>query len=201
MKYINLSNTTDILKIIVGNILITAAYAFITVPNEIINGGVTSFSLVLEVLSGVNIGIIVNIITIILLIVCLIFLGKEYFIKSILSSLCYMGFFNMFYNLPIEISINKYIGLVVAGILVGIGYYMCIWAKSSTVGFDIIALILNKKNEKINIAIAMRYINIVIILLGVFSYGIIAIILGVVFTLIQSTVLKLLLEGGIIDDN
>lgn len=35
------------LKIILGNFLITGAYAFITVPNEIANGGVTSFSMIL----------------------------------------------------------------------------------------------------------------------------------------------------------
>ena len=35
------------LKIILGNFLITGAYAFITVPNEIVNGGVTSFSMIL----------------------------------------------------------------------------------------------------------------------------------------------------------
>lgn len=36
-----------ILTIFLGNLLITGAYAFITVPNAIINGGVTSFSMVL----------------------------------------------------------------------------------------------------------------------------------------------------------
>lgn len=38
-----------------GNILITGAYAFITVPNKIVNGGVTSFSMVLEEFSSIPI--------------------------------------------------------------------------------------------------------------------------------------------------
>lgn len=33
-----------IVCIFAGNVLITGTYAFITVPNEIINGGITSFS-------------------------------------------------------------------------------------------------------------------------------------------------------------
>lgn len=194
MKLINKCNIVSICKIVLGNIFITVAYAFITVPNEIINGGVTSFSLVLQSLSGINISIIVNVLTIILLVVCLIFLGKDYFLKSILSSLCYMTFFNIFYSLPISLNINRYVGVVIAAVLVGIGYYLCISAKSSTVGFDVIALILNKKNNKINIAVSMRYINIGIILLGLSSYNALSIILGIVFTLIQSIVLKKLLK-------
>lgn len=77
----------DMLKIVLGNIFITLAYAFITVPNEIINGGVTSFSLILEAVYSIDIRVIV---TIILLLICLIFLGKEYFYKSIISSICYI---------------------------------------------------------------------------------------------------------------
>ena len=34
--------------ITIGNLLLTAAYAFLTVPNEIINGGVTSTSLLIS---------------------------------------------------------------------------------------------------------------------------------------------------------
>lgn len=184
----------DILKIILGNIFITLAYAFITVPNEIINGGVTSFSLILEGVFSIDIRVIVNIVTVALLFICLIFLGKEYFYKSIISSICYVIFFNFLYSLPINININIYLGAVIAAIMVGIGYYLCITAKSTTVSFDIVAIILNKKNRKFDIAISMRYINITIILLGLLNYGVEAIILGIIFTIIQSYILKYLLN-------
>ncbi|MBS6007469.1 MAG: YitT family protein [Clostridium baratii] len=184
----------DMLKIVLGNIFITLAYAFITVPNEIINGGVTSFSLILEAVFSIDIRVIVNIVTIILLLICLIFLGKEYFYKSIISSICYVIFFNFFYSLSINININVYIGAVIAAIMVGIGYYFCIIAKSTTVSFDIVAIILNKNNKKFDIDISMRYINIVIILLGLLNYGVESIILGIIFTIIQSYVLKYLLN-------
>lgn len=35
--------------IALGNLLLTSAYAFLTVPNNIINGGVTSTSLLLKI--------------------------------------------------------------------------------------------------------------------------------------------------------
>lgn len=43
---------------------------------------------------------------------------------------------------------NPILCTVIAGVLVGIGYYFCISAKSTAVGFDVIALILNKKIRK-----------------------------------------------------
>ena len=38
----------EVLRIIAGNICITGAYAFITVPCHIVNGGITSFSMILH---------------------------------------------------------------------------------------------------------------------------------------------------------
>ncbi|MBK5446497.1 MULTISPECIES: YitT family protein [unclassified Peribacillus] len=86
----------DLIKIIVGNISMTFAYAYLIVPNEIINGGVTSSALLLNALSGYNIAMLANFVTGLLLIICLVFLGKEYFFKSIVSSLSYMLFLTFF---------------------------------------------------------------------------------------------------------
>lgn len=81
-----------IVKIIVGNLLITSAYAFITVPNEIVNGGVTSFSMILSNMTDVNITIYTNTITVILLLLYGLFLGKQFFSGSIFSCIAYMIF-------------------------------------------------------------------------------------------------------------
>ena len=83
---------------------------------------------------------------------------------------------------------------ILAAILVGIGYYLCISAGSSTVGFDVLALVLHKRYEKLDVAITMRYINIGVILLGFASYGGISILIGIGFTILQTQVLKLLLQ-------
>ncbi|WP_396953743.1 YitT family protein [Neobacillus mesonae] len=57
----------DYLKIIFGNILISLSYACLVVPNEIINGGVTSQALILNKFSGTGIANLANIITLLLL--------------------------------------------------------------------------------------------------------------------------------------
>ncbi len=191
----------SILKIVVGNLLITFSYAFITVPNGIVNGGVTSFSMILSSVTDLGISFYTNCITILLLVLCLFFLGKSYLAKSIVSSACYMLFFSFFNGIGFGFaSIPMIISVLIAGLLVGIGYFLCLSAESSTVGFDVIALILQNKNNKIKVSKAMRYINLFVILLGLFSYGLLAVIYGVIFTYIQTTVVHLLLEDNVIEN-
>lgn len=191
----------SILKIVVGNLLITFSYAFITVPNGIVNGGVTSFSMILSSVTDLGISFYTNCITILLLVLCLFFLGKSYLAKSIVSSACYMLFFSFFNGIGFGFaSIPMVISVLIAGLLVGIGYFLCLSAESSTVGFDVIALILHNKNNKIKVSKAMRYINLFVILLGLFSYGLLAVIYGVIFTYIQTTVVHLLLEDNVIEN-
>ncbi|MFE3974401.1 MULTISPECIES: YitT family protein [unclassified Peribacillus] len=182
------------MKIIAGNISMTFAYAFFIVPNEIINGGVTSSALLLHALSGYNIAMLANLVTGLLLIICLVFLGKEYFFKSIVSSLSYMLFFNFFYSLNIDFDVNIVLVILISSILIAIGYYLCITANASTVGFDVIALILHHKNEKIDIAATIRIINLIVLILGLLVYGYTSIVKGVAFTLFFSFLLKKMLD-------
>lgn len=184
----------EILRIVIGNICITSAYAFITVPRHVVNGGVTSFSMILHVFLPVDISVITNCVTVVLLGICLYFLGKAFLMKSLLSSICYMVMFSSFRAIGYSLSIPVLPAIILAAILVGIGYYLCISASSSTVGFDVLALVLHKRYEKLDVAITMRYINIGVILLGFASYGGISILIGIGFTILQTQVLKLLLQ-------
>ncbi|MGJ3195788.1 YitT family protein [Peribacillus frigoritolerans] len=184
----------DLLKIIAGNISMTFAYAYLIVPNEIINGGVTSSALLLNALLGYNIAMLANLVTGLLLIICLAFLGKEYFFKSIVSSLSYMVFFNFFYSLNIHFDMNIVLVIFISSILIAIGYYLCITANASTVGFDVIALILHHKNEKIDIAATIRIINLIVLILGLLVYGYASIVKGIAFTMIFSYLLKKMLD-------
>ncbi|WP_221408571.1 YitT family protein [Peribacillus simplex] len=182
------------MKIIAGNISMTFAYACLIVPNEIINGGVTSSALLLNALSGYDLALLANFVTGFLLIICLVFLGKEYFVKSIVSSLSYMLFFNIFYSLNIRFDLNIVLVVLISSILIAVGYYLCITANATTVGFDVIALILHHKNEKIDIAVTIRIINLIVLVLGLLVYGYSSIMKGVAFTLLFSYFLKKMLD-------
>ena len=95
-------NIKSLFIIVLGNLLLTSAYAFLTVPNNIINGGVTSTSLLLSYYFHIDIGYIVTILIVLLLIFGRVTLGKEFFYRSLFSSVCYMVFFNLFHLIGIS---------------------------------------------------------------------------------------------------
>ena len=169
--------------------MLTAAYAFLTVPNHIINGGVTSTSLLLSHYLKIDIGYISTFMTIGLLILGLVLLGKNFFFRSLFSSICYMVFFNFFLFLNISISLPSLLCVLIAGVFVGLGHYLCLHENSSTVGYDVISLYLHKKIPKWNTAIILRVIGTVVLIIGVLTFGIWAVIYGILFTFIQTQVI------------
>ena len=197
-----------------GGLLINLMYVLVTVPYGIINGGVTSMSMILSRLPGtglLSVGAWVAIVTGILLLLCGLFLGKENFLGSIFSCICCVGGFNLFTLIvprgvadfiqefgaiganPV-VPAGTLIELVICAIFVGYGYYLCINNNATAVGMDTIALILHKKNEKIPVAWAMYTINIIVLLLGLATYGLVCVLMGIAFAGVQAASLNFFLR-------
>lgn len=183
------------IKIIIGNMFMGFAYAKWMKPNDIINGGVTSVAMILEKITHLPLLYLSNGVTLLLLLACYISLGKANFFRSLISSCCYMLFFSMFYSLPFSATVNLPIDFMLASVFIAIGYYCCISSNSSTVGMDVIALIIHKKKPKIKVAILIRYINFGVLAVGLLTYGWLSIIVGVLFSYVNSYLLNFLLEA------
>lgn len=93
-------------------------------------GGVNSTSLLISHYLNVDVGIISAILTIFLLLFGLIALGKDFFMRSAFSSICYVVFFNLFHLIGFEIKIPIIICVILAGILVGVGHSLCLLEDS-----------------------------------------------------------------------
>ena len=180
-------------KIVAGNILLTSAYAFITVPNGIINGGVTSCSLILSHVLGLDVSVFSNGITVALMAFSLFAIGGAFFAKSLLSSILYMGFFTGFHLTGFSIALPLPLAALLAGVLVGVSYFLCIDADSSTAGFDIVAIAVNRWFPSTNVAVNLRIIGVGVLVAGAGVLGIASVAWGVVFTLVETGVLKVLM--------
>lgn len=183
------------IKIIIGNMFMGFAYAKWMKPNDIINGGVTSVAMILEKITHLPLLYLSNGVTLLLLLACYISLGKANFFRSLISSCCYMLFFSMFYSLPFSATVNLPIDFMLASVFIAIGYYCCISSNSSTVGMDVIALIIHKNKPKIKVAVLIRYINFGVLAVGLLTYGWLSIIVGVLFSYVNSYLLNFLLEA------
>lgn len=184
----------DIIKIFIGNVFMSFAYAKWMVPHHVINGGVTSLSLVLSKLIHLPLLYITNGLTLLLLLLCWLFLGKVSFFKSIFSSVFYMVLFSIFYEWQLPCTINLVVDLAGSVAFISFGYYCCISTGASTVGVDVIALIIHKRKPQFSSARLIRWMNCAVLLLGFFVYGIQAVLLGLLFTFLYSFLLEKMLE-------
>lgn len=180
--------------ILLANALLGFAYAQWVRPNGIINGGVTSVAMILERLTGLSVILLANGVTLSLLVLCFLFLGREVFLKSIFSGFCYNMFFALFTMIPWRLSVHILVDFPLAVVCISLGYFGCIASQSSTVGMDVIALILNKKNPKIDVAIAIRVINFIVLGVGLLVYGWQSVALGFVFSLGTTHLLQRLIK-------
>ena len=183
-----------LLIILMGNVIMAFSYAQWMVPNRLINGGVTSLAMVIGKLTNSSLVIWTNGLTVCLLLISLIFLGNQIFLRSIFSSVSYMALFSFFYSFQIPVQINLVVDLLLASIGIAIGYYCSISSDSTTVGLDIIALIAHKKNPKIKIAKVIRYCNYSVLGLGLITYGVKSVVVGVIFSFLYSGILDWLLK-------
>ncbi|WP_125702288.1 YitT family protein [Lacticaseibacillus daqingensis] len=182
-----------VLKIILGNILMGFAYAQWMAPDGIINGGVTSVSMIANRLSGIPMLYLTNGITLMLLVVCWIFLGRGNFLRSLLSSVAYNLFFSLFYLMPNLFHVNLVVDVGLSCILIALGYYFCIDNDASTVGMDVIALIIHKRTGR-NLAVMLRMINYAVLLVGLLVYGVQSVVIGLIFSFFHTRLLQWLLK-------
>lgn len=178
----------------IGNFFMSFAYAKWMVPNQFVNGGVTSISMILDQLTPFSVVFWTNTVTGILLAISFIFLGKGNFFRAIISSLSYTFFFSFWYMLPFNVAINPIIDLILASLVIAFGYFSCIVADASVVGLDVIALIIHKKYPKTNIAHLIRYANFLVLGVGLLVYNIAAVIFGLLISIISTTLLNQLLK-------
>lgn len=134
-----------IIKIIFGNVLMTFAYAFLAVPNRIINGGVTSFSMVLSGMLGWDTAVVADGIMLLFMGLSYVFLGGHYVKGTLIGGISYMVSFSIFHSLHICLIPIRLPAALAAALLVGWGYYLCISQQATAVSFDTIALILKKR--------------------------------------------------------
>jgi len=197
-----------------GLVILNFAYVLVTVPHGIINGGVTSFSMILSRLPLTDVLPVnawVTVVTALLAALCCVFLGRDIFIASLYSCAVGVAAFN-FFTLTVPagvidemVRIGRMGGnpvipagmageLVAAAIVVGAGYYFCLSNDATAVGMDTIALILHKRNEKIPIAYALYAINILVLLLGLYAYGLRCVLMGIAFAGVQALTLNTMLK-------
>ncbi len=174
----NKEKIKQFVEITIGVVSLTIAFHFFFLPMNLVLGGVTGLSIILQNVIDPALCILIG--NLICLIIGVYFLGKDFFVKTIygtllLPILTFIFEHSFDTNLilrGVENEVSKLlIAVSVGGVLAAVGLGLCFKNNATTGGMDVLQKILVKK-IKIPYSIAVYFTDGVIVLIAMFVLGI-----------------------------
>lgn len=190
------------LMISVGIILMVVGFYYFIIPADLVTGGVTGISLVLNKLTGIKISYIVFGFNMLFLVLGFAVLGKKTFIKSIYGSLLFPAVLFLFETFApvLDIESDFVIAVTFGGVFLGLGFGLVIKYGGTSGGTDIPIKILNKK-LKMPLSYCIYIMDGIIILIGVIvfygTYGITSGLYAIITVYISGLVTDQVVMGRI----
>ena len=138
-----------ILQILFGNFILSICASHFIIPGGVISGGITGLSLAgNKLFPGLPLEVFVWGFCLIFLLIGLVFLGKEFFFSTLLSSVAYPFFFSIMTRVGqayLPLTNDIVLNVIYAGLTFGLGVGIVVRTGASTGGADVFAMILNQK--------------------------------------------------------
>ena len=179
----------DLLIIAVGNFLLAISVQYFILPFNILTGGVAGIAVALSPILPISQELIINVLVIGLFLLGWLILGKDFAIKTFISSLLYPLFISILALFPITLDISPLLASIYSGIVGGIGIGIVLRCGASTGGMDIPPLILNHYTG-IETSKFILLIDVLTCLLGLLNYPIEALLNGLISVIITSMVIN-----------
>lgn len=181
MREIKDSKIIDVCLVIIGTFVLAVSVEFFILPYAILSGGVAGIAVALKPFFHINETLAANALTLVLLIVGTIILGKQFGVDTILSSICYPFFTTLlsYAQQYVVIDVEPVLASFYAGLLGGIGIGLVMRAGASTGGMDVPPLIANKLTG-LKISTGVVITDGLTVLLGVLAYDISAALIGLI---------------------
>lgn len=152
--------------LVIGCFLLAFTFNVFFSPNNLVTGGVSGLSIVIENITGLPTSTFITISYVVLLILSYLILGKESTKYSVIGSILYPLFVNLTKTMPelIHFNVDNMLLISLFGAVVGgIGSGLTFKYGFSTGGSDVVVQILSKY-FKISIGTASKILNFIIIL-------------------------------------
>ncbi len=183
--------------IVIGNVFLAFAVCAFVVPNRFMLGGSTGIALAVQSWIPAPISVISAVVNISLFLLGFVFLGKQFAMTSLLSTVIYPIILGFFEKLPVGtwFSGDTLLCAVFAGVMMGGGIGLVIRAGGSTGGMDIPPCILQKL-KGIPVGNSMMAFDILILGVQIMRGGWDGILYGIVVIVLTSAMVnKTLLSG------
>ena len=187
----------DVLVEIIGGILLTIATYSFAVPADFPMTGVSGVALIFYQAFGLPVGALTVILNIPIIICCYKTLGKQFYIKSLRSTLITSAVMDILGpQLPLYQG-DLILAAICTGVLLGIGYAIIFMRGSSTGGFDFIMMAIKYYRPHLSLGKIGFALDAMVILIGAVTIGngMDSVIYGLVLNYLYSTVLDRLISG------
>ncbi|MBO5453358.1 MAG: YitT family protein [Clostridia bacterium] len=170
-----MKKTKNFLMMTSGSLLLAMGVYFFKIPNGFSTGGVSGIGTILgKLIPFISSGLWIWILNILLLILGVLFLGKDAIVKTIYCSMLYSALtyvFEFAFPLSQPLSDQPLLELIYAMLLTSIGSAMIFNSDASAGGTDITALIL-KKYTSLDVGKSLLVVDFVVAASSFFVFGI-----------------------------
>lgn len=133
------------LLIVIGALLASFSVACILIPNDAIDYGTAGIAIIISKVFNWNLSLCVLIIFVPFIISGAIFLGRVFFVKSLLGSVVYTVGLSIFEKIPFELNTEHFLAVIFGGAILGLGLSFILRNGGCIDGSEILANIIVKK--------------------------------------------------------
>lgn len=176
---------TNVVAVLIGNFLLAASVAYFVLPYDILSGGVAGIAVITRELFGFRDTLVIDICVIATFVLGAVVLGRDFTIKTALSTIVYPIFLELLVRFPINFEIDKLLSCAFGGAIAGIGIGIVFRHDASTGGTDVPCIIISKYTG-MEISTVVMIFDTIICGAGLVAYGLEDVLYGIVYIFLSS---------------
>lgn len=163
MVRITRKDVTSVLSVLAGCAVYGASFAFLTYPNNIVSGGLTGIAQIINLLTGLPVGVMVMVMNIPLFAVAWKKFGGRFIVYSLIGMVGTSVFIDLFDTLHLTLTNDTLLAAVYGGLMNGIAGGLVYRVGATTGGTDIAARLVRRKYAHINFGTIGLALNVVVV--------------------------------------
>ena len=213
-KEMILGQIKKVLLVSLGTVVLAFGTAIFIIPMNIVTGGISGIAIIIDLLipfGFVTVDMIVTALTWLFFFMGLILLGKDFAIKTLISTLIYPIAISVFLRLThpdvlggffcVESYPHPELSLImsasVGGVIIGIGCALTFLGGGSTGGVDVISFVICKYVKKFKSSVVIFIVDALTIIMGMFVLGDLMVsLLGIFSASIAAIMIDKVFLGG-----
>ena len=184
-----------IFMILLGGVIAGISFNAFLIPHRLLSGGISGIALIIDYLFNINAGLLILVMNVPIFVMGYRFVDREFIVLSLIGMLAFSFSIQFFSFLRNYIYIEDImLSCIYGGILNGLGMGIVLRNRASQGGIDIVAVIV-KKYFSLNIGSTSFGINLLIVTIASYFYGLKPAMYTLITMYVAATVLDKVQQG------